>query len=172
MSDVYYNGNLGDICNVDWFFLHDNRQLKDVNAVEISTKPGVGLWVSIHFQKTLHIEGAIVKSPKLPTNGAPRMSAATPKFTTADIGMVVWLDMQEGAKREAGELVGIVSASGMLDVGIISCGVRVVYTFCQTAVHRDETGTPLSGKSASADDRPQRTEAERMRDFFRGKDTW
>jgi len=66
MTDLYYNGDLGDIGNADWFFADNHNQLKDITSVGlVTTHPagGTELHARILYQNGCQADGKVVRAP-------------------------------------------------------------------------------------------------------------
>ncbi len=160
-NDVYYDGDLGDLGNVDWFFERNHHQLMDVTSVfVVMNGRDRSLRIEITYRGGV-INGTIVRNPKQGTAS---------KFTQADVGMQVWVDTDPAILRKPGILLSIQKVTVVVALdggGTVQCS--------EAAVHRLQTGTPKNEGYIVIESNlgtKKRTETERMNDFFRGKDTW
>lgn len=205
MPDVYYVGDMGDLVNVDWFFVGNGRCLPNVTFVKIQMHTGTvpRLWATIHYSGGAVADGEVVPNPHLTKNGtvtpAPARRSTTGAFKKGDI---VW-HATRGSEWVKSRVIGV----GMVTLQLIrllnsqtfeadatdvtkcepeathrcDCDAEPgerhhphcagLYGVNQTQLKFDiekSLGLPPTEPTTIS----ERSEAERMRDFFRGKDTW
>ena len=195
MSDLYYVGDIGDICNVDWFFADNHHQLKDVTAVEFFSVPGRGLEVEVHYSQGCKNRGLIVPNPHLQKNGtapAPSRKLAN-GFKTTDIVWHAtrgseWVKCRViGGDGDKLRLIRLLNSSRFTAQAddVTKCEPAATHrcncssqpgerhwSDCAALIGVEKQSAPYHVYDKADFKKPERTEAERMADFFRGKPTW
>ena len=201
MSELYYVGDIGDLGNVDWFVRSTHTQIKDVTKVRVQTHVNGGVWATITsglgITAMIH-DGPIVPNPHLAKNGTARKPRKLANgFKTTDIVWHAtrgseWVKCRViGGDGDTLRLIRLLNSNRFVAraTDVTKCEPAATHrcncssqpgerhwSDCAALIGVKPTKTGrMSATQPNLSQQPTRDpddEADRMMDFFKGKQSW